>query len=410
MSPGQDERVAHANNSANNSQNISDTLTQSNSFSTEDICALLDTQLELPLTEIISAIKKLARGVKIAAKHVQAFDRLCDRLLGNVNAVSTLSSITERLDAIDEKLNASGDANKLSYAAVASLPPDVQPKRPARNDEVTIKIARNSEIEKKAQGTGEELKAWVEGALENSGVEGLGKAEVVGVQPHRSGTKVTVRMKYPGDAEKIVRCARKCSNALGEGAKVSVPHFGVVIQEVPLFIDPSKVSIRREFYDQNPHLLPSPESIVDMRWLVPIERLPGGRKTGSWVIILDSQQAADNLIDQSVKVQSLLLGARRYFTGPRQCRRCQRWGHLRYSCKAPTPACAHCAGPHESPDCPATEIKRCANCKGNHDAFFPQCPTRRTETLRAQAAQAGASVYFAGGEFEFNPFPHSSLP
>lgn len=214
-----------------------------------------------------------------------------------------------------------------------------------------------------------------------------------------------VRFKSSDVADQVVRHAAQCSIALGEGAKVSVPHYGVVIQDVPLFYDPAKESYRRDLHSQNPSLIPGPETIVEARWLVPRERLPQGRKTGSWVVFLDSQQAADNLIDQGVRVQALLLNARRYFSGPRQCRKCQRWGHLSYSCKSQDQTCAHCGGPHHGHDCPHPETKKCVNCKGGHDAFDPRCPTRRDETLRARGAQAGAGTYFTGNNFVFQPFP-----
>lgn len=147
---------------------------------------------------------------------------------------------------------------------------------------------------------------------------------------------------------------------------------------------------------------------MDARWLVPKARLPHGRKTGSWVVFLDNQQAADNMIDQGVRVQALLLNARRYFSGPRQCRRCQKWGHLSYSCKAREQTCSHCGGGHEGSDCPHPEKKQCANCEGNHDSYDSRCSTRYTETLRLQSAQAGMSWYFSGADFGFQPFTSPS--
>lgn len=216
---------------------------------------------------------------------------------------------------------------------------------------------------------------------------------------------MTVRFKCSDVADQVVRHAAQCSSALGSGAKVSVPHYGVVIQDVPLYYDPTQATYRRDLYAQNPALIPAPETVVEARWLVPRERLPEGRRTGSWVVFLDNQQAADNLIDQGVRVQALLLSARRYFSGPRQCRQCQRWGHLSYSCRDREQTCAHCGGPHHGHDCPHPESKSCVNCKGSHDSFDPRCPTRRVETLRVQGAQAGASTYFMGRDFTFHPFP-----
>lgn len=397
----QEDTVAEFDNSQNS-------IGTSISFTSDDVYALLDSHQYLEAKNLISAIKKFIRGTKMAQKNVKALDALCDRLLASVTTAPTLSSIVERLDAIDAKISAPQEVTKLSYAAVvANVPPEAQPKRPTRSDEVAIKISRDTAAGAQTQGSGVEMKDWVEKAIRSSGVKGLSMAGVLGVQPHRSGAKVMVRFQRSEDAEQVIRHAAKCSTALGPGAKISVPHYGVVIQDVPLYYDPGDATNRADLHAQNPSLLPSPTSVVEARWLVPKERLPSGRKCGSWVVFLDSKQAADNLIDQGVRVQSLLLNACRYFSGPRQCRKCQRWGHLSYSCREATQICAHCGGPHHGRECPSPETKRCVNCSGLHDSFSPLCPSRRTETLRAQSSQAGASVYFAGSDFTFSPFPLS---
>lgn len=393
----------------NISQNsIVTSISTSTSFTCDDVYALLDTNSGHEAESLISAIKKLARGTKMALKNVKAMDTLCDRLLASVTAAPALATIVERLDAIDAKISAPPGVTTLTYAAAAARAPTEAPPRRTRTDEVTIKIVRNTEAEAKANGTGEKVKEWVEGAVQRSGVKGLSNAAVAGVQPHRSGTKVTVRFKSSDVADQVVRNAAQCSTALGAGAKISVPHYGVVIQDVPLFYDPSKDTYRQDLHAQNPSLIPSPSTIVEARWLVPKDRLPPGRKTGSWVVFLDNQQAADNLIDQGVRVQALLLNARRYFSSPRQCRKCQKWGHLSYSCRA-RETCAHCGGPHTGTACPHPESKKCANCNEAHDAFDPRCPTRQTEHARAMSIQAGTSCYFSGGDFSFHPFSSSPL-
>lgn len=379
----------------------------SSSFTIESSQALLASHEDFEMTEWIAAIRAFNKDVaKIAQKNVKILDAMYERLLAKATVSPLLSRMAERLDKIEEKLDAPREATKLTYATVAasaSTPIEAPPKR-TRTDEVTIKIVRDTEAEQKAQGTGEALKDWVEDAMKSSGVKGLSTAEVAGVKPHRSGTKITVRFKCPQDANQVVRSAAQCSAALGAGAKVSVPHYGIVVQDVPLFYDPTKASYRNDLHAQNPSLIPSPETIVDARWLVPKDRLPNGRKTGSWVVFLNNQQAADNLIDQGIRVQALLLNARQYFSGPRQCRRCQQWGHLSYSCRARDQICAHCGGPHTGNTCPDPELKNCTNCKGKHDAYDPVCPSRRQETTRTQMIQAGTSIYFAGSDFTFHPF------
>lgn len=399
MFPSNEERVASVINTQS-------TLDPTIPLSSEEVNDLLDANQDLKAPDLIATIKKWARGTKLAAKNVNALDRLCDRLVGTLSDLPTLQHVTEKLETIEAKLDRR-QTPTVTYAAVASrpTPPDPPPRKPARTDEIAIKITRNSSADARTQGMGEELREWVESSLRSSGVAGLKATEVVGVQPHRRGSKVTVRFKSATDVQQVVKSAKTCSSALGEGAKVSIPHFGVVISEVPLFYDPTHTNTRRDLQAQNPHLIPDVSNIVDLRWLVPKDRLPKGRHTGSWVLIVDNRQAADNLIDQSVKVQALLLGARRYFSGPKQCRKCQKWGHLRAQCHAKATVCSRCSGTHDSSECSHQGPPRCVNCSGSHEAFSILCGARQEEQARSLAIQAGAGTYFAGEEFVFQPFP-----
>lgn len=72
-----------------------------------------------------------------------------------------------------------------------------------------------------------------------------------------------------------------------------------------------------------------------------------------------------------------------------QCFRCQRFGHVAFRCTAKE-ACAFCAGPHASRDCGQERGRglkaRCANCGGEHPAFFRSCP-RHPEQVRRQAEE-----------------------
>ena len=63
--------------------------------------------------------------------------------------------------------------------------------------------------------------------------------------------------------------------------------------------------------------------------------------------------------------------------GPRQCFRCQAFGHLARDCTGPE-RCKKCAGDHDSRKCPQTNPDAppmCHNCFGEHPATFRGCPS-----------------------------------
>lgn len=61
-------------------------------------------------------------------------------------------------------------------------------------------------------------------------------------------------------------------------------------------------------------------------------------------------------------------------TKPRQCHRCQKWGHSQRYCQAKM-KCVKCAGEHLSKKCEknSEEPPKCANCSKDHTANYKQC-------------------------------------
>lgn len=58
-----------------------------------------------------------------------------------------------------------------------------------------------------------------------------------------------------------------------------------------------------------------------------------------------------------------------------QCYRCQSFGHTLVKCRAPKDLCRECASEHDSKNC-KVQAKKCANCKGPHNATYAGCPRR----------------------------------
>lgn len=62
-----------------------------------------------------------------------------------------------------------------------------------------------------------------------------------------------------------------------------------------------------------------------------------------------------------------------------QCHRCQLYGHVQSNCNAKY-KCMNCSENHSTHLCakPKTTPPKCANCSGEHNAMFKNCPARPT--------------------------------
>ena len=79
----------------------------------------------------------------------------------------------------------------------------------------------------------------------------------------------------------------------------------------------------------------------------------------------------------------------RYKYIPTRCFRCQRFGHTSKICFS-LPRCAKCGEDHSSLECEKTDF-HCVNCKNNHPAYDPQCPsflTRQRKGIERRLKEA----------------------
>lgn len=92
----------------------------------------------------------------------------------------------------------------------------------------------------------------------------------------------------------------------------------------------------------------------------------------------------------------------------KQCFKCQHYGHIGTQCKA-TIACGYCAQEHESRECPfkldRNVPRKCAACRGGHEAWSYQCPTRKEERAKARAAYDVRPYYHPVAETPRNSIP-----
>ncbi|KAH6944981.1 hypothetical protein HPB50_006557 [Hyalomma asiaticum] len=67
----------------------------------------------------------------------------------------------------------------------------------------------------------------------------------------------------------------------------------------------------------------------------------------------------------------------KYIECPRQCSKCQRFGHVAGACRLPV-RCPRCGGNHDRFFC-ATEQLQCPNCKKQHESTSSRCRVLRKE-------------------------------
>ena len=82
---------------------------------------------------------------------------------------------------------------------------------------------------------------------------------------------------------------------------------------------------------------------------------------------------AGSNLPSDIKAGYLKIGVTPYIPNPLRCFNCQKFGHHVASCKHEK-ICAKC-GLKDHPDTTCEGPNKCANCQGDHPAFFTTCPT-----------------------------------
>jgi hypothetical protein len=162
---------------------------------------------------------------------------------------------------------------------------------------------------------------------------------------------------------------------LGNETKLVKPRFGVVVHRVPtedFALDREKQEGIEKIMGKN-NLTEKGFQIKDIAWLKKKDR-PLGR-SASMGIWLNTPEAAELIINNGLLVGQRYIGSvEPYKVELKRCHRCQRFGHLAWSCKEQV-KCGHCSGQHDQRHCPPGIRPRCADCNGEHPTGDRRCPT-----------------------------------
>jgi ribosomal protein S10 len=194
--------------------------------------------------------------------------------------------------------------------------------------------------------------------------------QIAGVATTKTGYIVRFRDEQ---SAKIARNDSKWLKELGNDTKLVTPRFGVVVHRVPTQQVDDKEgkgqSIDRITEEND--LAVKGFQVRDIAWLKSKEK-PWGRSAslGVW---FDTAEAAKWTIDNGLVFGQRYIGSiEAYQLKKKRCHRCQRPGHLAWSCREKR-RCGHCAREHERKDCPPGATAACVDCTQAHPTGSKEC-------------------------------------
>jgi hypothetical protein len=200
-------------------------------------------------------------------------------------------------------------------------------------------------------------------------------AQVAGIGTTKTG--YLIRFKDPESAD-AARNNTEWLNELGNNTKLVKPRFGVVVHRTPtedFDLENANAQAVQKIMEDN-DLAELNVQIKELAWLKRKDKVLG--KFASLGIWFDSVEGAEYILDRGLLVGQRQIGSvERREIKKKRCFRCQRFGHLAWSCKE-TPRCGHCAGQHERQRCPPGIRARCLDCSGEHPTGDRQCSTPAT--------------------------------
>jgi hypothetical protein len=203
-------------------------------------------------------------------------------------------------------------------------------------------------------------------------------AQVAGIGTTKTG--YIIRFKNTESAE-MARSNTEWLHKLGNNTRLVKPRFGVVVHRTPteeFDIETGAAQAAEKIIADN-DLADHSFHIEELAWMKAKDKALG--KFASLGIWFDSQEGVDYMLRKGFLVSGqLITSVERREIKKKRCFRCQRFGHLAWSCKE-TPRCGHCAGQHERERCPPGVRARCLDCSREHPRAIESAQHHRPPTL-----------------------------
>jgi hypothetical protein len=232
------------------------------------------------------------------------------------------------------------------------------------------------------------LKAHVERAIDQSRNENIVSVKIVSANQLKSGD-LSIKTAASNEVEALRQFAEDWTHRIGTGATVRIPTYGVLAHGIRTStMDMGRFEENRtQILQDNRPFIPQAE-IRHIGWLT---RDASAKPASTITIEFTKPEDANKIIDEGLIWQGEVFQCERYERQCRvkQCFKCQKYGHIGTQCKATT-ACGYCAQEHDTRECPSRSNReaprKCATCRGDHEAWSRQCPTRKDEILKAKVA------------------------
>ena len=148
--------------------------------------------------------------------------------------------------------------------------------------------------------------------------------------------------------------------------------YPIPVPRIPTTFDPSNQEHLREIEGANGL---EPNIISKARWIKPIYRRHTKQKVACTTLSLPSTSEANRLIRDGMYICSSRTYPKRLKYEPKQCMKCQKWGHFPLECQATTDTCRTCGGNNTTKDCTEQEIRYSVACRSNeHASWDRDCP------------------------------------
>ncbi|KAF5375541.1 hypothetical protein D9615_009144 [Tricholomella constricta] len=187
---------------------------------------------------------------------------------------------------------------------------------------------------------------------------------------------------------------------LGASARIKAKAYNLVFRFVPCgaFFDPSDRDHLNIIEDDND--LPS-GSILSASWLKRPDRRSPKQTVASLKVVCSTAEAANRMLQERIFVAGHLVVIRKDLKEPIRCNKCQRYGHIRASCKSQE-RCATCASPdHVTSECPPNPTPQCVSCgpESKHSSSARHCPVfkKQCEDMETRLPENNMP-YFPTGE------------
>ena len=232
------------------------------------------------------------------------------------------------------------------------------------------------------------LNAHVEPAIAQSENKNIDSIKVLSSNQLRSGD-LSIRTATSKEVEALKQFADDWVHRIGNRATLRITTYGIIahgMRTSTMDMDRFEETRDQLLLDNKPF---TPQA--EIRYVGWLTRNALTKAASSVIIEFSKAEDANKIIDEGLSWQGEVFQWDWYERQCRvkQCFKCQHYGHIGTQCKA-TIACGYCAQEHESRVSPSkldrNVPRKCAACRGEHEAWSYQCPTRKEERAKARAA------------------------